>query len=271
MAGIVIYNEKQRGRLALANMPGVAKALDAVDKVIFKAQFHRPISDYTMPELISALPELIRASSFDVGCRITEGDMASVVDRCAVILSRYYTMLTLAEFRTAFEMCALGELDKYLPKKDGQPDRGHYQQFNPEYISKVLRAYRLRRAETMRKAEDARPREETRDLAAEQEAWREVRGYFYADWLYYKYHGRMPVISPAAVIIYTRVLARLGWVDDRFAEVTPPEQTEAINSTAAFVAGKQTKCSQWTARKRAEIERAFRDMVEDEIQFDKFI
>ena len=272
MAGIIVYNDQQRGRLALANMPGVAEALDVVDRVIYKAQFQRPIGEYSMPELISALPELIRASAFDVGCRIADAELAAVVDRCAVILSRYYTMLTLAEFRTAFEMCALGELDRFLPKKDGQPDRGHYQQFNPEYISKVLRAYRLRRAETMRKAEEARPKASITDTEAEnKKADRVAKDMFYLDYLYYKYHERMPVISPAAVIIYAKILARLGWIDAQFSEVFPSEQAGAIAAMTDTLARRVPRAHEWTERKRKEIERAFRDMVEDEIQFDKFI
>lgn len=271
MAGIVIYDNKQRDRYELAKLPEVVAALDMTDKIIYKAQFSRPVNDYSMPELLRELPNIIREAAMKVGCRIADGDMAVVVNMAANVLSRYYSMLTLNDFATAFEMCALGELDKYLPRKDGSADRGHYQMFNTEYIAKVLRAYRLRRAETMRKAEDARPKEEKRDVEAEKKSWEVVRGYFYADYLYYKYHGRMPAISPAAVIIYAKVLARLGWIDDYYAEVTMPEQRAVMNTIVESIATRAIRANDWTERKRKEIENAFRDMVEDEIQFDKFI
>ena len=272
MAGLVIYDNKQRARYELAKCPEVVAALDTTDRIIYKSQFARPASDYSMPELLRELPNIIKESALKVGCRVSDGDMAVVTNMAANVLSRYYNMLTLSDFATAFEMCALGELDKYLPKRDGMADRGHYQMFNTEYIAKVLRAYRLRRAETMRKAEDARPKEAPkRDKDAERREWEVLKRYFLADYYYYKYHLRMPAISPAAVVIYYKVLARLGWVDERLVEVTGEEQAGALAGIMAGMAGKRWTEQERTAAKRKEIERAFRDMVEDEIQFDKFI
>ena len=62
----------------------------------------------------------------------------------------------------AFEMSITGQLDEFLPKgRDGQPDRGHYQQFNAEYVSKILDAYKARRGWILKKAHEAVPRKET--------------------------------------------------------------------------------------------------------------
>lgn len=267
---LVIFNEEARRRYDLAKVQEVAGALDATDKVIYKAQFQRPISDYKMAELLRELPDAITSAAAQVNCRLNDLPMA--VNMSATILSRYFPMLTIPDFITAFEMCALGELDKYLPKRDGMPDRGHYGSFCTEYIAKVLKAYRLRRAETMRKAEDARPKEAPkRDKDAERREWEVLKRYFLADYYYYKYHLRMPSISPAAVVIYYKVLARLGWVDERLVEVTGEEQAGALAGMMAGIAGKRWTEQERTAAKRKEIERAFRDMVEDEIQFDKFI
>lgn len=268
---LTLFDDKQKARYELAKIPEVVAALDSCDRIIYKAQFARPAGDYKMPELLKVLPAIIKDASMKVGCRITDGDMAFVANMAASVLSRHFPMITLQDFSTAFEMCALGELDKYLPKRDGNADRGHYQMFNTEYIAKVLKAYRLRRAETMRKAEDARPKVEQRNIDRERKEWEVLKGYFLADYYYYKYHGRMPMISPAAVVIYYKVLARLGWVDDRYLDVTSDEQESAIGAMAARMAGKRTREHGRLDYKRREIERAFRDMVEDEIQFDKFI
>lgn len=272
MAGIIIYNDAQRARYELAKCPEVVAALDVTDKIIYKAQFQRPASDYTMPELLKALPSYIREAALKVRCKIDEREMPIVLDMAANVLSRYYSMLTLPEFGMAFEMCAIGELDRYLPRRDGMPDRSHYGSFCTEYIAKVLKAYRLRRAETMRKAEEARPKASTTETEAEnKKADRVAKDMFYLDYLYYKYHERMPVISPAAVIIYAKILARLGWIDAQFSEVFPSEQAGAISAMTDTLARRVPRAHEWTERKRKEIERAFRDMVEDEIQFDKFI
>lgn len=267
---LVIFNEESKRRFDLAKIPEVARALDATDKVIYKAQFQRPIGDYKMAELLKELPDAITSAAAQVNCRLT--DMPMAVNMSASILSRYFPMLTIPDFVTAFEMCALGELDKFLPKRDGMPDRGHYGSFCTEYIAKVLKAYRLRRAETMRKAEEARPKACTTDTEADNKKADRVAKYmFYMDYLYYKYHERMPVISPAAVIIYAKILARIGWIDAQFSEVFPSEQAGAIAAMTDTLARRVPRAHEWTERKRREIERAFRDMVEDEIQFDKFI
>lgn len=270
MGAIVLYNDTAKRRFELAKIPEVAKALDTAERVIYKAQFQRPASSYTMPELLAELPDVIRDAAMQVGCRIAPNDIPLASKMAANVLTRYYSGLTLSDFGTAFEMCALGELDRFLPKRDGQADRGHYQMFNTEYIGKVMRAYSLRRAEIMRKAESARPDTgPKRDAAQEQKDWDVVRAGFLWDYLYFKYHNRMPRISPVAVVIYYKHLARLGWVDDM--EVTAKEQEAAIYCAVAGIAGKPMRESDRTQIKRQAIERAFRDMVEDEIQFDKFI
>lgn len=45
-------------------------------------------------------------------------------------------------------------------KDKGQPDRNHYQQFNADYICKILNAYKGRRAWVLKKANEAVPKEE---------------------------------------------------------------------------------------------------------------
>lgn len=271
MGEIVIYNDKARERLELARIPAVIDVLDIAEKRIYKAQFQRPMSDYSQEELAGEFRRLIPRIANDIGCRMSDGDVANIV-RMAETIRAYFGMLTLKDFCTAFELSAMGELDRFLPKRDGNADRGHYGMFSLEYVAKILKAYRLRRAETMRKAEDARPKASTTDTEAEnKKADRVAKDMFYLDYLYYKYHERMPVISPAAVIIYAKILARLGWIDAQFSEVFPSEQAGAIAAMTDTLARRVPRAHEWTERKRREIERAFRDMVEDEIQFDKFI
>lgn len=268
---LTLFDDRQKARYELAKIPEVVAALDSCDRIIYKAQFARPAGDYKMPELLKVLPAIIKDASMKVGCRITDGDMAFVVNMAASVLSRHFPMITLQDFSTAFEMCALGELDKYLPKRDGNADRGHYQIFNTEYMAKVLKAYRLRRAETMRKAEGARPKPKIDTDSENKKAMRAAKDMFYLDYLYYKYHGRMPHISPAAVVVYAKVLAGLGWIDGKFAEVSMPEQNAVIGQMTESIAGRVSRENEWTIRKRNEIEKAFADMVEDEVQFAKFI
>lgn len=268
---LILYNDKAKHRYELAKIPEVANGLSAVERLVFKAQFGRPFSDYQQAELVRALAEPVRFVMMDVGAKAGDaGENAYRLARTAELLKRYFGELTLADFRQAFELLISGELDAYLPKRDGKPDRGHYQNFNAEYIIKVFRAYALRRAAVMRRAEELKPKEApARDLEAEARSWKVVRDGFYHDWLYYKYHGRMPRISPVAVVIYYNAFSRLGWVDEL--PVDAKEQESVIYSAFVGLTGKPVTESHRTQWKRREIERAFRDMVEDEIQFDKFI
>lgn len=268
---LILYNDKAKHRYELAKIPEVANGLNAVERLVFKAQFGRPFSDYQQFELVRALDEPVRFVMMDVGAKAGDaGESAYRLTRTAELLKRYFGELTLADFRQAFELLISGELDTYLPKRDGKPDRGHYQNFNAEYVLKVLKAYLLRRAAVMRKAEELKPKTApARDLEAEARSWKVVRDGFYHDWLYYKYHGMMPRISPVAVVIYYNTFARLGWVDEL--PVDAKEQESVIYAAFVGLTGKPVTESHRTQWKRREIERAFRELVEDEVQFDKFI
>ena len=264
MAGeIVLYNKAQARRYQMAFAPGVAESLTPAERLVYKAQFGRPISDYPQPELLAELKMILRGVSIDVGCRIADGDFPYVVARAGEVLRRYYGGLTLTEFRMAFEMCALGELDDYLPKREGRADRGHYQMFNVEYMSKVLTAYQRARARVMNAVESkAKTDERPRDIEAEAA----VRRGLYNAFIKYKYTGRMPYLGAATVICYYNRLARLGFVDD--VEVSIAEQKAAILSEAARIAGAADDSISW---RRDAIEKAFAEMAAEEFQLNKYL
>lgn len=146
-------------RRQMAGNPVVMRVLEPVEKSVFLASTAKPISDYEDEELAMDLRKALILVAKDVGYRSTsESDMAYLVVRVAEILKRYYRVLTMRDFRMAFEMSITGELDEYLPKgRDGMADRGHYQQFNAEYVCKILNAYKFKRAAVLKKANDALP------------------------------------------------------------------------------------------------------------------
>jgi len=61
-------------------------------------------------------------------------------------ISKYHRDMTMQEIKLAFELLVVGELDSYLPQKNGVADRNHYQMFSMEYVSRVLSAYKKRRS-----------------------------------------------------------------------------------------------------------------------------
>ena len=141
----------------------VMGALTPVERAVFLASTARTISELTPAELASELRTALKWICKDVGYRVhDEADSQYLVIRTSELLKRYYSNLTLKDFRMAFEMSITGQLDEYLPRtRDGKADRGHYQQFNAEYVCKILDAYAARRGAVLKKAFDAVDEPET--------------------------------------------------------------------------------------------------------------
>ena len=136
MNALVTISSALEQRKALAENPASLEGLQPVERSLFLSTLGKPVSQYKAQELAAELDTILRYVAKDVGFRPTnDADVQYIVIRTTEILRRYYPNFTLKDFRLAFEMSLTGELDDYLPKgRDGQPDRGHYQQFNAEYI-----------------------------------------------------------------------------------------------------------------------------------------
>lgn len=102
------------------------------------------ISEKSNEELVEfigkALPFIMR----DVGIKAEPGRYEKT--RFFQILQRYFKDLTFSEVKIAFELACIGELDEYLK------DKGHYQSFSVEYVTKILTAYKKRRGALIGKA-----------------------------------------------------------------------------------------------------------------------
>lgn len=270
MAGsLTIWSDAAKRRYELAQVPGLANALTPIERRVFKASFGRPFKSFdTRQALVVALAEPVRFAMLDLGIKAGDSEeQAYRLARLAEILKRYYGILTIDDFRQAFEMLAIGELDRFLPKRDGVADRSHYGVFNVEFVSKVLNAYVRQRDIVLTTAERLRPKEVTRDT----EAREGVRRAMWLDYLFYKYRGYMPPMTNATIVVYYMIFARLGWVDASLAELSPEEQEAVILSAAASIGGGKSFEDDKMRWKRREIERAFRDLAEDEVQLNKYL
>lgn len=217
-------------RQEMARTPAVMQALEPLEKSVFLASTGKPISDYSGTELGYELQQALTWISKDIGYRAKDAnEMQYLVIRTVEILKRYYSNLTLKDFRMAFEMCITGELDDYLPKgRDGQPDRNHYQLFNAEYICKVLNAYRSRRAYVMKKANDAVPvvEESTTNPEVAQYYLNENKKDCIAAFRFYKENGHLPKFSPIGEMICYETLAQAGLAPE--IEITLDEQKAVL-------------------------------------------
>ena len=155
-----IYNTKPgtkaiEVRRIMVQLPEVAKALNPVEKYVFAASTKTPIAEIDDAKLVENLSLLFKRIAIDVGYIIpqNENDWDYIQYRLLDILKRYYSDMTLADIKMAFELATTGELDEYLPKdKQGNPDKNHYQQFNADYFAKILKAYKQKQTDVIDKA-----------------------------------------------------------------------------------------------------------------------
>ena len=126
-------------RREMVKIPAVMDALGPVERVVFLASTDKTIAEYDAAGLAAELATALKWICKDVGYRSPdESDRQYLVIRTAEILKRYYSGLSLKDFRMAFEMSLTGELDDFLPRgRDGQPDRNRSEEHTSELQSRI--------------------------------------------------------------------------------------------------------------------------------------
>lgn len=271
-------------RRQMLQLPEVVKSLSGVEKYIFAASTKMQIADIDDGTLIAKTGQMFRFIAMDVGYIIPTNpeDWAYICTRLLDILKKYYSQMTLADIKLAFELATTGELDDYLPKdSQGNPDKKHYQQFNADYFAKILNAYRRKQNGVIHKAYKALP-EPKKELTPEEKRYyhnqtvarcREV-------FLQYKYTGRLVFGLTDEMFVYNWLLG-VGLADE--VKETEDDRKEAYNRFLARAArgfvneftvyhvrkqGTQSPEIDYTAfevARRKEIKRTFDRMIKDEI------
>lgn len=292
-AAVLLYSGTAKAievRRAMVELPEVAKSLSGVEKYIFAASTKTQIAEIDDGTLVAKTGQMFRFIAMDVGYIIPTNseDWAYICTRLLDILKKYYSQMTLADIKLAFELATTGELDDYLPKDNqGNPDKKHYQQFNADYFAKILNAYRRKQNGVIHKAYKAVP-EPKKELTPEEKQYyhnqsvarcREV-------FLQYKYTGRFVLGVTGGMLIYDW-LRKLGFAnevagteDDRKQALARYMQRVArgfVNKYEAFhVQRKGTDAPEldFTAYEIArdkEIKRTFDRMIAEEIQIDNYL
>lgn len=122
---------------ALTLTPAEAKIVEAMSK---------PKLKNLAPDVLTAqAAQVFKFIAADVGIHTGRSDWQFMCTRLLAFLTTYYGDLSFSDIKQAFEFCAVGELDEYLPRdRHGNPDKSHYQQFNVEYFAKILNAYKAK-------------------------------------------------------------------------------------------------------------------------------
>lgn len=277
-------------RRQMVQLPDIAKALTPVEKYIFAASTKTQISEMDDGVLVSKTAQMFRFIAMDIGYIIpqNENDWAYIQTRLVDILKRYYSNLTLADIKLAFELATTGELDEYLPKdKQGNPDKNHYQQFNADYFAKILKAYKQKQTDVIDKAYKAIP-EKNNEISPEQirrfEIQRQWRNRYI--FLCYKYTGKLILGLTDDMFLY-EWLQKCGLADD--VQVKEDDRKEAfarymqrvargmINQYTAFqVRRKGTESPEidftaFEVARKKEIIKAFDRMISEEMQVDNYM
>lgn len=277
-------------RRQMLQLPEVAKSLSGVEKYIFAASTKMQIADIDDDTLIAKTGQMFRFIAMDVGYIIPTNseDWAYICTRLLDILKKYYSQMTLADIKLAFELATTGELDDYLPKdSQGNPDKKHYQQFNADYFAKILNAYRRKQNGVIHKAYKALP-ELKKELTPEEKRYyhNQVVARCREVFLQYKYTGRFVLGITDGILIYDW-LRKLGFAnevagteDDRkqaFARYMQRVARGFVNKYEAYhVQRKGTDAPEldFTAYEIArdkEIKRTFDRMIADELQIDNYL
>jgi hypothetical protein len=290
-----IYNPKPGTkaieiRRKMVQLPEVAKALNPVEKYIFAASTKTQISEIDDEMLVAKLANMLKYIAMDVGFiipQITE-DWQYIQARTLDILKRYYSNFTLSDIKLAFELATTGELDEFLPKdKQGNPDKNHYQQFNAEYLSKILNAYKRKQNVVIDKAFKVLPEpkgEMTPQQIRQFEIQRQWRNRYI--FLCYKYTGKLILGLTDDMFLY-EWLQKCGLADD--VQVKEDDRKEAfarymqrvargmINQYTAFqVRRKGTESPEidftaFEVARKKEIIKAFDRMIAEEMQVDNYL
>lgn len=277
-------------RRQMVQLPDIAKALNPVEKYIFAASTKTQISEMEDGVLVSKTAQMFRFIAMDVGYIIpqNENDWAYIQTRLVDILKRYYSYLTLADIKLAFELATTGELDEFLPRdSQGNPDKKHYQQFNADYFAKILGAYRKKQNEVIGKAYKALP-ELKREMTPEQKRYyhnrREARNRIV--FLQYKYTGKISFEFGDEMFLYDWLL-KFGFADE--VEATEDDRKQAfakymhraaigmVNQYTAFnvrrkgIDSPEIDFTAYEVARKKEIIRAFDRMIAEEIQIDNYL
>jgi hypothetical protein len=222
----------------------------------------------------------------DIGLtrELDEYDITRFLD----VLRKYYSELSLSEVKLAFELSSVGELNDFLPKNaDGSVRNGHYQQFNVEYYTKILTAYRNKKNKVVTKAFTALPKRANKISIEERKQLHNGNLHnLTRAFLRYKYSGRYVTNGVEEYLHYRElektILAPTIHVSDSDKEraLSLVYQKSAKRLITKFQAdmiskgGKESKDIQtdafFIARRRAII-KCFDYMIESEIQINKYL
>ena len=278
-------------RRQMVDIPEVATALTGVDKFVFVASTKTLIAEIDDETMVNKTSQMFKFIAIDVGFRIPTDltEWQYICTRLVDLIKRYYSDLTLADIKLAFEMATMGELNQWLPKDgQGNPDKNHYQQFNADYFAKILNAYKHKRNDVIGKAMYALPKPSD-EMTPEQKKYysNKTKIEMILSYWEYKYTGNVSNMNPIREMLYYNRLVDVGLADSIV--ITDEDKQIALQKTLSRIAKgmvnpyeaghirrqgvehETVKVAAIGVSERRTLYNAFDEMIREEIQITDFI
>jgi hypothetical protein len=283
---LAVRNKAVDVRRKLASMDAVSNMLTSEEKYILEASTKELISDIDEHELVKDAAVMFKYIAIDVGYNIpSQNEWSYILTRLVGIIKRYYGNYTLADIKLAFELASIGKLDDYLPiDSHGAPDRKHYQQFNVEYFSKIFGAYIKRQREVLAKAYKCMQQERKAMDLSKYNLMRSQRNKMI--FIRYKYTGKLILENLDDMFLY-EWLHRVGLADDVVETKKDRKQAyniymrkaidgiinkyDAINVRREGDESHELDYIAYSIGRQRMIKKAFHEVIEDEIQIEKYM
>lgn len=204
----------------------IESKFDVAELAIIKAE-NNAIRSLDRKAVVAEIDSMVDYICKDVGINTSNNeDDGYYRIRFIDLVLKYYSDLSKSEIKLAFEMAIIGELDDFLPKYNGQPDRNHYSRFSPEYAMKILNAYKRKKAQIKRKAEQYLPKEKEITPDQIKKQYMEFIDYLDSRMNEYKDSGKKQIfVKPLYVLHFFKYLGITKTIPD-----AKPDETKAFES-----------------------------------------
>lgn len=246
MNELVISSTAQQQRIAIIQQGDVLKDLSPADASVLKASAQREFQTMNEREIAVYLSKVLPNVMRDCGYRQKEDDLQYLCGRLPGVLIRLYGYLSVKDFLLAFEMTFTGDLDAFLPKNSsGTAERGHYQSFGVEYVSRILTAYAGYRRKVMVQAEKYLQKESLYTKEDEQANRLKTRARLSEAFSEYKSSRKKLQLSPISEMLFFDILVSMG-----LCEPIPDDNREQDAIISATIPAGRYVTPQWLLERR---------------------
>jgi hypothetical protein len=280
---VQIYKPIKQNELiqSIVNVPEVVSNLTKIENQILKISANVPINSMSQNEACNAILTLIQYISIDVGFKSNKesSEWTYTKARLYDFIIKYYSYLSTSDIKLAFELSVLGELNDYLPKDSkGNADNNHYQQFNVDYFSKILNAFKSKQNAVIFKAKNLLPVAEVKISEEEKNHRSNLLKYdLIISFLKYKYLHVYEENSSISILMFYNLLLKAGIAEEidlnenKILHGYEKELNDKYKLNNFIKPKEDVSVSSITRKQKKQIINAFDYLIEKELQITNYI